>query len=370
MSGGRSQEPATIEATVRAAVEATRGRFGVPGIVVLFARGAAPPAEIVAGADAAGEPLRADTLFPVASITKLATALAVLRLVDRGEVALDDPLARHLPDAAAAVDGVTVRKLLAHTGGVPLDLPKGLAPYAEGLDWRGLAAACLRAPLEAPPDTRVQYSNVGYGLLALVVERRTGEDFADALDALVLGPLGIDGYLGVEPTRAPATLTGVRGRHAGTRIEPFNSAFWRSLALPWAGLLTDAAGALALVRAFRGVPAEFLRPETRAEATRNQAGDLAGGMAPPLMWRHSPWGLGPELRGTKTPHWAPPEAGPDSFGHAGASGCLAWADPSADVAWAMLGARTADNGWAIRGGPPIGAAVLAARGAGGVGRGA
>src|ERR671937_2235049 len=69
------------------------------------------------GVDAAGQPL-GGSLFPVASLTKLATALSVLRLVDVGGLGLADPLSRHLPEAGAAQPGVTLRRLLAHTAGL------------------------------------------------------------------------------------------------------------------------------------------------------------------------------------------------------------------------------------------------------------
>ncbi|MHB1161589.1 MAG: serine hydrolase domain-containing protein, partial [Chloroflexota bacterium] len=217
-----------------------------------------------------------------------------------------------------------------------------------------------RTALRHPPLTRVQYSNVGYGLLAVAVERRTGQPFPAALRSLVLEPLRIEGYLGEQPPRPPALLEGVKGSHAGSSLEPFNSPFWRSLAMPWAGLVTTASGALALVRAFLEPPAGFLTPELAAEATRNQVGDLAGGFVPPLIWSRSPWGLGPELRDEKKPHWvpAPPVVSPDSFGHSGASGCIAWADPSSRVAWAILGTRTADGGWLLRRGPALAEAIL------------
>jgi beta-lactamase class C len=313
---------------------------------------------LVAGADALGQPIERDSLFPVASITKLATALAVLRLADTGALTIDDQLSEHLPDALAAQYGVTIRTLLCHISGLPGDVSPQSAPYAPGLDWPQLRVACAETHLEAPPGTRVQYSNVGYGLLAAVVEQRTGQAFADALRTLVLGPLGVVGYLGDEPPRPPVALADVRGGQRGTDLETFNSRFWRSLALPWAGLLTTAAGALGLVRAFQGYPADFLRPETRADATRNQTGDLAGGFIAPMLWTPCPWGLGAELRGAKLPHWAPIEAGAESFGHSGASGCVAWASPSADCAWAILGARTADSGWLLRRAPAIGAAIV------------
>jgi beta-lactamase class C len=343
---------------VRRAVAATMQRGQVPGIVLAVAYGEQPVEHLVVGEDARGRPLARESLFPVASVTKLATALAVLRLADSNALALDDPLAWHLPAAAAAQPGVTVRTLLCHTSGLPLDLPDGAVRYARGLDWPALMAACLLTPLEAPPENRVQYSNVGYGLLAAIVERHAAKDFPTALADLVLSPLGVEGYLGAEPLSLPAVLADARGEHAGGELEPFNSPFWRSLALPWAGLVTNVDGALSLVRAFDGAVPGFLGAAARAEAVRSQTGQLSGGFVDPLLWSPCPWGLGPEVRGHKAPHWVPAEAGPGSFGHSGASGALAWAAPEHSVAWAILGARTADNGWLLRRAPAIGAAVL------------
>src|SRR5204863_8996543 len=117
-----------------------------------------------------------------------------------------------------------------------------------------------------------------------------------------------------------------------------------------------------LVEAFAGRPPRFLQPETRSQAIRDQAPGLGGGMAPPLLWPRCPWGLGPELRDAKAPHWAPAEAADDSFGHAGASGCLAWHDPARDLSWALAAPLTADGGWLVRAAPRIGAALLAAAG--------
>jgi beta-lactamase class C len=301
----------------------------VPGAVVAWARGGDEPEVVVVGTDADGRALAEDTLLPVASISKLAVALAVLRSLE-----IDDE----------------VRRLLSHTSGLPLDLPPGLAPYRRGLDWPVLRAACLVTRRVREPGTYVQYSNTGSGVRAARVERATGMSFPRALEQLVLAPLGVEGYLGDEPPRPTARLADVRGSSAGTELEEYNSAFWRTLAAPWGGLITNARGALALVRAFRELP----------EATKNQNGDLPGGMARPLLWDRCPWGLGPELKGDKTPHWSPPSAGPDSYGHAGASGAFAWLDPGRDVAWAILGARTAASGWLLRQGAAIGEAILAA----------
>lgn len=328
----------------------------VPGIGVLMARDNQPVEQFWIGSDGSGARVQPDSLFPVASITKLAVALAILCLSDDTRLGLDDPLAYYLPSAAAAVDGVTIRTLLCHTSGLPTDIPRAMVPYRQGLDWAGLAEACLSLEIRRPPHTQVEYSNPGYGLLALIIEKLTGLSHTTALEHLVFAPLGIEAYLGVEPPRAPVVLTGIRRPTAGTEV--FNSAFWRSLALPWAGLLTTAAGALALVRAFDKA-SDMLAPGTRAAAVSNQTGDLDCRLFGLIPWQHCQWGLGPELRDHKRPHWAPPETSPDSYGHAGQSGSLVWADPDADVAWAILGTRVADNGWLLRRAAVIGTAILA-----------
>ena len=332
----------------------------VPGLALAIQRGDVPVKRQVLGSDAAEMPLAVDSLFIVASITKMAAALAVLRLLDRGVLALDDLLRDYLPAAAAAQPGVTVRSLLCHTSGLPTDVAAEDAPYQLGLNWAKLAEATLLTPLEAAPWTRVQYSNVGYGLLAVIAEERTGVPFVELLRREVIDPLEIEGYLGVEPPRPVARLADVRGdRATDPELEPFNSPFYRSLALPWAGLVTTVDGALTIVRAFAGHPVDFLSEALRREATSDQTRGLAGGFKPPLMWNPCPWGLGPELRGTKEPHWTPSSASPASFGHSGASGCVAWHDQERNVSWALIGTRTAENGWLLRRGSEIAAAILA-----------
>jgi len=333
------------QTAVAPAIEKIMHTLTVPGMLIAVGRGDAIPEVLAVGSDADGAPLSADTLLPVTSITKLATALAVLRLVATGDLELDAPVARYAPEAAASSREITLRALLSHTAGMPGDLPDGAAPYQLGLDWPALARACLATPPVAPPGTEARYDNVGFGLLAIAVERATRQPFPLALADLVLAPLGVEGYLGAEPPRPPARIAGAFGQHSGTDLEPVNSAFWRSLALPWGGLVTTASGALRLARAFAGAPVGFLPPSLLADATSDQTSGLPGGFAPPLVWPHNTWGLGVELHGHKRPHWAPREASAGSFGHVGASGCIAWFDPVAGVGWAMHGMRAFQGWW-------------------------
>jgi CubicO group peptidase (beta-lactamase class C family) len=330
------------QSTVRPVVEDVACTSGVPGIVVALACGTAAPDHLVVGTDAAGVPLASDSLFPVASITKLATALAVLRLVAAGELDLDEPLARHLPDATAAGDAPTLRDLLRHTAGLPDDLAASAAPYNAGLDWPRLRRACLATAIVEPVGKQIRYSNVGFGLLAIVVERVTGRQFPAALTELVLAPLGVEGYLGVEPPRPPARIAGDLGDEAGTDLETLNSAFWRSLALPWGGMVATAAGALTLARAFAGVPSGFLPASLLTEATHDQTPGLDGTLLG-LPFAPSPWGLGVELSSTKEPHWSPQQASPGSIrppaspGHRSARGPSRRGGPA--------GRRSAPRSW-------------------------
>jgi CubicO group peptidase (beta-lactamase class C family) len=339
-------------------VEATE-TFDIPGFAIIAARNGHPVQHFFVGTDAAGTPLNDDSIFPISSIGKLAVALAVLRLADAGQVALDDPLTHHLPDAAAAQAGVTVRTLLTHTSGLPFNYSQETTPYTADLTWPTIVQACLHTALDTPPGTRVAYSEVDYILLAVIVERLTGQRFGAALNALVFEPLECEAYLGVEPPRSPVGIAGVPGQYSGTPLEAYNSAFHRALANPSDSMLATAAGTLRLVRAFQGWPTGFLRAETLAEATRNQVGNLGGGFIGFLEWPQCPWGLGPELYGAKTPHWAPAAAGAGSFGHAGASGCIAWVAPSDGSAWTIHGTRHFET-WAVQRGPIIGAAIMAA----------
>ncbi len=337
-------------------VENIRDHYAVTGMVIARLRAGGPLETLVSGTDAKGNLLSDNSLFPVASITKLATALVILRLADAGALKLDDLLSNYLPEAAAAQEGVTLRRLLCHTGGLPEDIAPGLAPYTEDLCWSELAQGCMVTPLVMKPHTQVRYSNVGPGLLAIVVERLTRQTFQEVMNQLVLTPLQIDGYLGREPARAPAAIAGRLGTKAGTSLEPYNTAFWRSLGLPWGGLVTDARGALALVRAYAGIPTGFLSRQALFEATHDQTSGLSGGFFQPLWWPRSPWGLGAELRGDKNPHWTPEQASSESFGHAGASGCLVWHDPVADLSWVIMGACTFETWWTQW--HKIGAAIL------------
>ena len=124
-------------AAAHAAAQSLVASGRIPGVVVALAIGNRQPDICAVGSDADGRPLAPDDLFPVASITKLATALADLRLVDRGSIALDYPVDRFLY-LEAPHPGVTIRRLLCHPAGLSIDLSADDAPYEPGLTWEAL----------------------------------------------------------------------------------------------------------------------------------------------------------------------------------------------------------------------------------------
>lgn len=144
-------------------------------------------------------PNHVDTRFALASLGKMFTAVAVLRLADAGALSLSDPVSRFVPEYPSRIgDRVTVRHLLTHTSGVELD-------DVEGFNRAKAAAASLDElvrvhvafldslgnPERAFPLTEYDYSNEGYDLLGVIVERAAGMPYMAYLREEVFGPAGM-----------------------------------------------------------------------------------------------------------------------------------------------------------------------------------
>ncbi|MFI4896209.1 MAG: serine hydrolase domain-containing protein [Phycisphaerales bacterium JB059] len=157
------------------------------------------------------------TRYRIASLTKLVTQLAALELVERGRLDLDAPVSSYRPDLEAPwKDRVTIRHLLAMTSGLPRELhptPQRGVEYDE----RGLAGGYLDrhagVPLRGEPGETRAYSNLGYWLVGAVIESVTGESFVDAVNRLVLEPLG------VEPVALSPDALGLEHEAAGHAMQ-------------------------------------------------------------------------------------------------------------------------------------------------------
>jgi D-alanyl-D-alanine carboxypeptidase len=141
-----------------------------------------------------GVPFSPQTPSNAGSLTRQFTALAVLMLYERGMLELNTPIRSLLPELPAAWSAVTVHHLLTHQSGIPDYVAiTGDAPAdLDGLTNQAVLDLVLQNPtLDFPPGTSASYSNTGYVLLAMIVERLTGMTFADFLDANVFQPLGM-----------------------------------------------------------------------------------------------------------------------------------------------------------------------------------
>ena len=155
------------------------------------------------GTDSRGAPITAATPLPIASLSKSFTSLAVMQLVERGDVSLDAPVVRYLPEfstADARGHDITVRQLLAHTSGLSdRAFPEKSGPMPRSL--RAAVALLKTVTLSADPGTRTQYHNPNYWIAARLVEVVSRQSFRDYLHDHVFDPLGM---------RATATVGGLR----------------------------------------------------------------------------------------------------------------------------------------------------------------
>jgi CubicO group peptidase (beta-lactamase class C family) len=150
-----------------------------------------------------------DTKFRLGSVTKQFTAVAIMILNERGLVDLDAPVKTWLPDAPAAWNQVTVRRLLAHTAGVPnfTSFNDFQAQKTLPVTVAGLIARFRDRPLDFQPGEGRKYSNSGYVLLTAIIEKASGKSYADFLAETVFKPLGMsdsgyDTHAAILPHRA------------------------------------------------------------------------------------------------------------------------------------------------------------------------
>jgi CubicO group peptidase (beta-lactamase class C family) len=145
-------------------------------------------------------PVTPETRFNIASVDKQFTATLVMMLAEAGKLALDDEIGKHLPDPPAAWKGIRIRHLLSHTGGLADD-------WLENVDGREffdystqqLYEHARTVPPKFAPGTDWSYSDQGFFLLCMIVERVTGKPYHDFLRERILGPLGMTGVTVWEP---------------------------------------------------------------------------------------------------------------------------------------------------------------------------
>ena len=195
----------TLAQDFQSRFDAELNRHGVVGGAFAIVHGDAPAllgfhGEAHAGS---GQKVDADTAYNWASITKTFTAIAILQLRDRGELSLDDPAVKYVPelrqvhDTFGPVEAITIRDLLTHSAGFrnptwPWDCDDATncdwQPF-EPTRWTQVAAMLPYTHVAFAPGSRWSYSNLGYVFLGQIIERLSGDDFEVYIDKNILKPL-------------------------------------------------------------------------------------------------------------------------------------------------------------------------------------
>jgi uncharacterized protein YbbC (DUF1343 family)/CubicO group peptidase (beta-lactamase class C family) len=313
----------------------------IPGAVVLVGRHGKVALRKAYGHRALApsvEPMTADTVFDLASLTKcVATAASMMTLVEDGRVSLGDPVVRHVPAFGAGGgerERVTLEQLLVHRSGLAPDDPMSL--YA------GTRAEIFgrkhRTRLYQPPGRRFVYSDAGYEVLGEVVRAVTGETLDDYARKAVFEPLGMTetefrpagkgGRLPVERIAPTEKVGGVylRGEVHDPRARAIGGVAGH------AGLFGTADDLARMARALLGDGGGWLSPAGVAAMTRIR--DFGDGDLRAIGWdietHYS------TSRGDLFPF--------GSFGHTGWTGTSMWLDPATDTFLVVLCARNHPGG--------------------------
>jgi CubicO group peptidase (beta-lactamase class C family) len=287
------------------------------------------------GPEANAAPIDPTALFLVASITKPVTVTALMILVERGALALDDRVSEFVPSFAQnGKSDVRLRHLMTHTSGLPDQPPDNHALRARHAPLSQFIESIVRLPLAFAPGTQVSYQSTGIAILAEVVHQVSGVTLPEFLRREVFAPLGMaDTALGSQVEK--------KDRIAAIRLEPeqqgtdwnWNSPYWLGFGAPWGGLITspgDFARFCTMMLNEGTLDGVRLLSKASVRAmTRNQLETMPG--VPEVERRCRPWGLGWRL------NWPGHSAnfgdllGSRTYGHWGATGTLCWLDPDADA---------------------------------------
>ena len=334
---------------------------GVSGVGVAVWHRGELVAERYIGEARPGQPVDAQTLFALASVSKPISAATVMSAIEDGFFGLDDPVIDLVPEFHADDDlsaipvletmrpEITVRHLLAHISGLPEDIGSREVRYSDGPSLARLTDVMCRLPLQTAPNEVLRYSNAGYAVLSRLVERHTGDEFWARTRSRVLEPMDLSDIVARPSADLLPRIATVRdAANPGTTVESYNSDYWRDLAIPWGGYFGT-------VRALAAFAAAFLPSDERstslssssiAEMTTDQAGGIPGGVeSGRVAWPVASWGLGWEVKGAKTRHWTGTVTSPQTFCHFGQAGTLLWADPSRDLVLAVFTNRTVTRAW-------------------------
>lgn len=140
------------------------------------------------------EALQADHVMRLGSITKQFTAVAILQLIEAGKMALNDPVTKFFPDYPASGKRITIEHLLTHTSGIPsyTGKPGFMAKSMTDMSVSEMVDSFKNDALEFEPGTAYKYNNSGYFLLGAIIEKVSGDTYANYVAKHIFTPLGMN----------------------------------------------------------------------------------------------------------------------------------------------------------------------------------
>ena len=186
-----------------------------------------------------------DTVFRLGSVTKQFTAMAIMMLAEKGKLNVNDAACKYLADCPAAWQAFTIKNLLTHTAGVPnyTDFPTFAKTTVSPMTTAEMIALLRDKPLEFVPGEKFAYSNSGYYLLGVIIERVSGKTYADFLQENIFTPLGM------KQTGYDVSARIIKNRAAGYVRQggEFVNASYMDMTIPYsAGALYSTTGDLLL----------------------------------------------------------------------------------------------------------------------------
>jgi CubicO group peptidase (beta-lactamase class C family) len=291
-------------------------------------------------------PMREDTIFDLASLTKVfATTLALMKLVDEGSVGLDQALSDLIPSSHLADKGpLTPRMLLTHSAGLPDWRPffQKLTGHPPEHRKRVLREWIVEEPLAYAPGEGCLYSDLGFMLLHWLIEERTHTNLDRFVRESFFEPLGLRRTLFMPGDGVMAWATPAASEFAATEYCPWRkrvlqgevhdeNAFALGGCSAHAGLFSTAEDLFVIADMLKGHyradRSDFFRPETVREFWRRQ--DIVAG---------SDWALGWDTRAAEGSS-AGRYFSRCSVGHTGFTGTSIWIDPEKDVTVILLSNR-------------------------------
>ena len=336
----------------------------VPGVGAAIWHRGTIVAERYVGEARPGVPVTSETLFGLASVSKPITAAVVIAAVENGDLTLDAPLSMFVPEfgSADAVynedalpqlealrDRVTIHHLLCHVSGLPENIGVKNIRMRDRPTLDRMQDVMTGLPLQSAPGEHLRYSNVGYGLLALAIERTTDQNFFDVLRQRVLEPFRLRDVV-VQPSESERSrITHTEDAPgAGTDSESYNSHYWQATAMPWGGYFGTPAALVQFASAFLPGHERGLRLESLRQMRKDQTGRVPGGVqSAGVHWERGAWSFGWEVKEDKQRHWTGTKTSVQTFCHWGQAGTLVWADPHRELALAVFGNRTVFKPWPL-----------------------